>query len=43
MEVPTNSDVWQQMAGVFEDDPLFDEWQSAIREYRKQLDDSAAD
>jgi predicted RNase H-like HicB family nuclease len=25
-------------AGVFKDDPLFDEWQAAIAEYRRQKD-----
>ncbi len=27
-----------QFAGIFENDPMFDEWQEAIREYRRKLD-----
>jgi hypothetical protein len=29
---------WLAMAGWLKDDPLFDEWQPAIREYRRQCD-----
>jgi hypothetical protein len=29
---------WLAMAGWLKDDPLFDEWQAAIRENRKQRD-----
>jgi hypothetical protein len=29
---------WLALAGIFKDDPLFDEWQEAIREYRKSVD-----
>ena len=30
---------WQAMAGMFKDDPLFDEWQKAIEEYRREVDE----
>jgi hypothetical protein len=29
---------WSQLAGMFEDDPLFDEWQRAIAERRREMD-----
>ena len=28
-----------EFAGMFKDDPLFDDWQKAIAEYRRQVDD----
>jgi hypothetical protein len=30
------SNPWLAMAGMFKDDPLFDEWQAAIAEYRRE-------
>jgi predicted RNase H-like HicB family nuclease len=27
-----------EFAGIFKDDPLFDDWQKAIAEYRRQVD-----
>jgi hypothetical protein len=30
---------WAPFAGMFKDDPLFDEWQQAIAEYRQQIED----
>ncbi len=35
---PTKQNLWVQGAGMFRDDPLFDEWQAAISEYRRQVD-----
>ena len=35
---PTEQNLWVQGAGMFRDDPLFDEWQAAISEYRRQVD-----
>ena len=34
---------WLQIAGIYKDDPHFDEWQAEIREYRlrRDLDDVA--
>ena len=29
---------WLAMAGSLKDNPLFDEWQAAIKEYRRQRD-----
>lgn len=29
---------WLDAAGMYRDDPLFDEWQQAIAEYRDQVD-----
>jgi hypothetical protein len=29
---------WMKYVGHLKDDPLFDEWQAAIREYRRQRD-----
>ncbi len=35
---------WKPFAGMFKDDPLFDSWQEAIAEYRRQVDvDSQAE
>jgi hypothetical protein len=30
-----------EFAGMFKDDPLFDDWQKAIAEYRRQVDKDA--
>lgn len=30
---------WVRMAGIFKDDPYFDEWQQAIEDYRRQIDE----
>ncbi|MBY0525080.1 MAG: hypothetical protein K2R98_16870 [Gemmataceae bacterium] len=38
LEIPTTDDPWLAMRGIFKDDPLFDEWQRAIAEYRRQVD-----
>jgi hypothetical protein len=32
---------WNAVAGMFRDDPLFDEWQAAIADYRRKEDWSA--
>jgi hypothetical protein len=29
---------WLEGAGMFRDDPLFDDWQLAIAEYRREVD-----
>ncbi len=29
---------WMEFAGMFKDDPLFDDWQKAIAEYRHRVD-----
>jgi hypothetical protein len=33
---------WLKGAGMFRDDPLFEEWQRAIAEYRREVDRSGA-
>jgi predicted RNase H-like HicB family nuclease len=38
VEVPTTDNPWLRLEGVYKDDPLFDEWQAAIVEYRRQVD-----
>jgi hypothetical protein len=38
LEVPTDNPVLS-MAGIFRADPTFDEWQEAIAEYRRQVDE----
>jgi hypothetical protein len=30
---------WVQGAGMFRDDPLFDQWQAAIAEYRREVEE----
>jgi len=38
LEVPGTDNPWIRIEGVYKDDPLFDEWQAAIAEYRRQAD-----
>jgi predicted RNase H-like HicB family nuclease len=38
LEVPSEDNTWRKMAGMFKDDPLFDAWQQAIADYRRQVD-----
>lgn len=38
LEVPRTDNPWLRIEGVYKDDPLFDEWQAAIAEYRRQKD-----
>jgi hypothetical protein len=37
--VTTEENPWLAMAGMFRNDPLFDEWQAAIEEYRRKVDE----
>ncbi len=37
--VTTEENPLLAMVGVFRDDPLFDEWQAAIEEYRRKVDE----
>src|SRR5579862_6207779 len=30
---------WTRFAGIFANEPFFDEWQEAIRDYRRQADE----
>ena len=38
LDVPAADNPWLQMAGIFKDDPTFDEWQEAIAENRRKID-----
>jgi len=35
LNVPTGENPWISFAGMFKDDPLFDDWQAAIAERRE--------
>ena len=39
LEIAEQDNPWRQFAGMFEGDPLFDEWQSAIAENRRKADE----
>jgi hypothetical protein len=39
MEVTNGANPWAKMAGMFKDDPLFDDWQASIAEYRQKVED----
>lgn len=41
LELPEGTNPWLDGAGVFKDDPLFDDWQRAIADYRREVDDEA--
>ncbi len=38
VDLPQRANPWLSGAGMFRDDPLFDEWQRAIAEYRREVD-----
>jgi hypothetical protein len=38
IDVPPEENPWVRYAGTLKDDPLFDEWQEAIAEYRRERD-----
>jgi hypothetical protein len=38
LELPKSVNPWLDGAGMFRDDPLFDDWQRAIAEYRRGAD-----
>jgi hypothetical protein len=39
LEVTTEEKPWMRFAGMFKDDPYFEDWQKAIAEYRRQVDE----
>ena len=39
----TEENPWNAVAGMFRDEPLFDEWQEAIADYRRKVDEDAND
>jgi len=40
IELPPGTNPWLDMAGIFHDDPLFDEWQKAIADYRREVNEN---
>ena len=40
LDLPSGSNPWLQVFGMFQDDPLFDEWQQAINDNRRIVNDS---
>lgn len=41
VELPDGEDPWLAGAGMFRDDPLYDDWQQAIGDYRRAADETA--
>ena len=41
VDVPDASDPWREGFGMFRDDPLYDDWQEAIGDNRRIMDDTA--
>ena len=41
LDQPGDSNPWHEGFGMFRDDPLFDDWQRAIIDSRRLVDDSA--
>jgi predicted RNase H-like HicB family nuclease len=39
LDLDAESNPWARIEGIYEGDPLFDEWQQAIADYRKQVDE----
>ncbi len=39
LDVATEEKPWMRFAGMFKDDPYFEDWQKAIAEYRRQVDE----
>ncbi len=39
LEIGPQPHPWMEFAGMFKDDPLFDDWPKAIEEYRRQVDE----
>ncbi len=40
LEIGPESHPLMEFAGMFQDDPLYGDWQKAIEEYRRQVDES---
>ena len=36
LDLPDDANPWLEGAGMFRDDPLFDDWQRAIADYRRE-------
>lgn len=39
VDVPGTAHPWLEFAGMFKDDPLFDDWCKAMAEYRREVDE----
>jgi hypothetical protein len=39
VEVPDAGNAWPKLAGMYKDDPLFEEWRKAMAAYRLQVED----
>jgi len=39
IELPSGANPWLAGAGMFRDDPLFDDWQQAIADYRRNANE----
>jgi hypothetical protein len=39
VELPGSESPWTKVAGIYKDDPLFEEWRQAMADYRRQIDD----
>ena len=39
MEVGPRPHPWMEFAGMFKDDPMFDDWIKSMAEYRQQVED----
>jgi hypothetical protein len=38
LNVPAESNPWLKIAGMYKDEPMFEEWQEAIADYRDQIE-----
>jgi hypothetical protein len=43
IEIEASDHPLYRSAGIFKDDPLFDEWQQSIEEYRQSVDEQHGD
>jgi hypothetical protein len=41
LDLPSGENPWLEGAGMFRNDPWFDDWQQAIAENRRQIDQAA--
>jgi hypothetical protein len=41
LDLPDGENPWLEGAGMFRNDPLFDDWQQAIADYRRKADQQA--
>ncbi len=41
LDLPGSANLWLDGVGMFRDDPLFDDWQQAMADYRREADERA--